>query len=140
MTQLNFQLPILTNPNSSEDPKVHDALQQIQTVVNGELDDGNLNPGAITSLLRLAVAGTGRKVAFGSQTLTWAGGNTSDAPTVTHGLGVTPTAIVANVVCIGSGQMAFAVTGTPSTTTFPLQGYSIAVFTGTLSANWVAIG
>jgi hypothetical protein len=50
VTQLNFQLPLLGQGNASEDPKIHDALAEIQTVVNGQLGSDNIQDGGLQVL------------------------------------------------------------------------------------------
>jgi hypothetical protein len=61
VTQLSYQIPISGEPNSSADPKVHDALQEILTVVNGELGSDNF-PNAAIAGAKLAAPEAWREV------------------------------------------------------------------------------
>lgn len=47
MTLPSYQIPILNNPSSSEDPKTHDALQQIFTILSGGIDSSNVTDGSL---------------------------------------------------------------------------------------------
>lgn len=66
MTQLNYSLPVAGQPNASEDPKVHDALQQILTVINGSLGADNVQDASITAA-ELAAAEAWRVIGAVSQ-------------------------------------------------------------------------
>jgi short-subunit dehydrogenase involved in D-alanine esterification of teichoic acids len=61
----------------------------------------------------------------------------SGVVTVTHGLGATPTAVVATFNAVGSGVHAWAEVGTVTATTFQVQGV-VAAITATLGFYWVA--
>ena len=98
-------------------------------------------------VLLLAVAGTKRRVAFGTALVTWAGGSaTSGGASVTHGLGVVPVVVVAVPSGgVGAGGWApIALVNALTSTTFTLFGQAngmnqpAAATTGTF--YWVAIG
>lgn len=147
MTQLNYQLPILTNPNSSEDPKVHDALQQIQTVVNGQLDSSNVTTATMNTWLKL-LAAADRKISFGTGSVSWPGATSLVTIEVAHGLGVIP--VWANAIVTG-GSIADGISATnlslndATNIAFRLSAntYSPGFQPGAASSTtivWVAIG
>jgi hypothetical protein len=86
----------------------------------------------------IANANLGTRVVRGGTTATWAAAVASGVVTVTHGLGATPTAVVATFNAIGSGVHAWAEVGTVTSTTFQVQGVSNAAITATLGFYWVA--
>jgi hypothetical protein len=83
-------------------------------------------------------ANLGIRTVRGTIVLAWAAAQVSAVGTVTHGLGAQPTSIVATVQAVGSGQHAFAEIGNQNATTFQVQGWSVAAFTGNLTVHWVA--
>lgn len=103
-----------------------------------KLQDVLTTPGSQLPFLQLTAAG-GRKVAFGTVTLTFTASAVSGIATVTHGLGTTP--VVAG--CLGGqtgvAAVAFAV-GNYTSTTFQVQAQAFASFTGTVVCPWIAIG
>lgn len=87
----------------------------------------------------------GVKVRFGSGTVTWPGASQlTGVVTVTHGMGLTPTAVVAIATfTAGAGSAMVGLTGAPGATTFTIQGYNPggAPVAGTTSTfYWLAIG
>lgn len=50
MGLVTLDLPIVGQPNTSEDPKVRAAFQALQNAINGNLDGSNLSPGILSQL------------------------------------------------------------------------------------------
>jgi hypothetical protein len=118
-----------------------DALErgQLAQAMNADTLDG------IDSLgfLQLATAAS-RKVAFGSATITWAGGVPAGGTAViTHGLGATPVTVVAlSTVTTGGFAVATYLTGAPGATTFTVNGYAQGgnpAAATTCTVYWLAI-
>jgi hypothetical protein len=151
MTQLNYSLPVSGQPNSSEDPKVHDALQQLFNVVNGELGPDNFPPG---TFLQLAVTGTAWKVNCGQiNPIVWPGSSSSVIVTGTpHGLTTVKALIVGNgggaTGGAGSQQLPWLTSpGNITATTFDVfvithDASAPGAFTSNVNTTpyWVAIG
>lgn len=108
---------------------VQDNFNDIVTWANG-----NLN-----TWLKLAVAAD-KKLAFGTATLHWNGTTASDALSITHGLGTTPT--VAFVIFGADlGQVGQLYVTALASTTFSVQGRAAGtVSAGNTSIYWLAIG
>lgn len=148
MTQLSYQIPISGEPNSSADPKVRDALQQIVTVVNGSLGSDNL---PIGTFLQLAIAGTAWKINCGQLPLiTWPGATSSiSVLNVPHGLTAVRALIVGNGGGgAGGGGVPWVTSpGNITATTFDVyvstrDGSTTGAFTTNANTTpyWVAIG
>jgi len=83
----------------------------------------------------------GRKIARGTTLLTWTAATGSGIVTVTHGLGTTPTEILATLNCVAVANRGYAAVGNIGATTFQIAGeLTNGAATGSLNAHWVAIG
>jgi hypothetical protein len=107
-------------------------FEQLQT-----LDILNLTA---ESVLQLAVTGTRRRVAFGSQSLTFSASVSATPATVTHGLGVTPIAVVATPVIATSTTVVAAYVASLGASSFVLNSTASVALTGSQSYLWIAIG
>jgi len=100
--------------------------------------------GGVTALVDALERGiAGKRVAFGTGTLTWPGGNNgSNGLTVAHGLGVAPVIVIAN--CSGQ-NITFVVVQSyqsPDATNIYLQGWdlvAIPAINTTRPVYWLAI-
>lgn len=161
MTQVN--LPKKSQTGANEWADVQDNDEAIADVVNGELEDDNIAAGAAIAgskladgsvaaaklageipasklkneVLKLAVAGTQRKVAFGKAELP-ASGVVNSAVTVAHGLGTTPVVALAtmegrdvNAACYNLGEATF---------TLECRDFTGGTIGAGAYAYWIAIG
>jgi hypothetical protein len=119
-----LSLPWTFSKDDPAGPEFEDRLQEVLDTFAQQFPVGN------SSLSNRVVRGT--------IVLAWAAAQVSGVGTVTHGLGVQPAAILATVQAIGSGQHAFAEIGNQNATTFQVQGWATAAFTGNLTVHWVA--
>lgn len=84
MGNISLTLPVIGQPNSTEDTKIRDSLSTIQTVINGNLDDSNLVAasrktailGQPTLLFESAGSAISGGVAAGNYVMTSSGGMT----------------------------------------------------------------
>lgn len=109
----------------------------------GALSGTYPNPAlAVGTVLQLAATGTTRKVAFGTASVSYSASNTSSTATVTHGLGTTPSVVVAIQSNDGDGRIASVGVSSIGSTTFVLQArdWAGSTVTKTSTLYWVAIG
>lgn len=116
MSQINLNIPVSGQPNSTEDPKVASDLTAIQGVINGGIDASNITDGSITGtdiaagtitpdklasgsgsapFLKLAVPAD-RKISWGtgSMSLNGIAGKSAGQAIIAHGLGGTPSLVL----------------------------------------------
>lgn len=105
---------------------------------NVEVPD-NLQALLAGGFLKLVTAAD-MKMAVGSQSLTWTASTDSNTPTITHGLGTTPSYVFA------TAKSAPAFAGIPAlnpsvytATTFDLNGRTPGAVSQTLTVHWLAI-
>lgn len=82
-----------------------------------------------------------RGLKYGTAALTFTASTNSATTAVTHGLGTTPTAVVAtSLMAPGFGNIPNCNAYNFGATSFDLNGELTAAYTGSISVSWVAIG
>lgn len=76
-------------------------------------------------------------IARGTASISFSASTTSTTATVTHGLGSTPTSIVATIS--GTPQVVVVSSSAAGSTTFQLSGVSASSITATIALDWVAV-
>lgn len=112
---------------------------QLPAQVVRSFKDIQLNFESLTRFFVQNAVATRKIQNSGSTTLTWTASTDSAVVTVPHRLGAVPGSIVATIAAIGSGQVAYPITGNADRDSFDLQGISRAAFSGTLGVYWKAI-
>lgn len=124
---------------SKDDPSGQDLEDRLQENFDKLAQQFPVAGGNLSNdVLRLAVTGTSRKVAFGSVSLTWTAAVSSAQATVTHGLGGAPVAVIAT----GDSGLAlgfYVIASSVGATTFDLQGVTTAAVSQTHTAYWLAV-
>lgn len=87
----------------------------------------------------------GKRLKFGTATLTWPGGTSlSNTLTVPHGLGGAPSEVLATMKVAASGQVWAVHAGAYTSSSFDLQAEPVAGFAPplgtTVDAAWMAVG
>ncbi len=118
-----------------QDPATQQNLEEIRK----QFPVGPANM-ATGQFLALASAGTARKVAWGSGTVTFTDSATSAVSTITHGLGATPLVVLATLDITAYNTVVS--TGNYGATTFDARGRYTpgGLAPGVNTFYWIAIG
>jgi hypothetical protein len=136
MAQVNPALPTMGAERGDGESALRSDVQAILNEFNGNIDTANVKPGYFLELL---TTGTRRRTAFGQATLAFAASNFATV-VVTHGLGITPVAVL--LTPFDATTSFFASTSARSSASFTIRGriYNDAVVTSSYSIDWLAIG
>jgi hypothetical protein len=136
MAQVNPALPTMGAERGDGESALRSDVQAILNEFNGNIDTANVKPGYFLELL---TTGTRRRTAFGQTTLAFAASNFATV-VITHGLGITPVAVL--LTPFDASTSFFASTSVRSSTSFTIRGriYNDAVVTSSFSIDWLAIG
>jgi hypothetical protein len=136
MAQVNPALPTMGAERGDGESALRSDVQAILNEFNGNIDTANVKPGYFLELL---TTGTRRRTAFGQATLAFAASNIATV-VVTHGLGITPVAVL--LTPVDTSTNFFASTSARSSTSFTIRGRIVndAVVTSSYSIDWLAIG
>lgn len=94
-----------------------------------------------SEVLKLAVAGGDRRVAFGTATLSFSASTNSATTTVPHGLGLTPLIVIATAISSPTfGQIPTFNAFTFDASNFKINGEITTAYTGSIDFSWLAIG
>lgn len=111
-------------------------------ILDATIGLGDLSTAALNNFLKLLTAGD-KKLAFGYVGLTFGGSSkTTSVATVTHGLGATPTLILATCSQAAGGHGVVVNFGSQGSTTFQLVGEVVdatVVGASTIDCFWAAI-
>jgi hypothetical protein len=136
MAQVNPALPTMGAERGDGESALRSDVQAILNEFNGNIDTANVKPGYFLELL---TTGTRRRTAFGQATLAFAASNIATV-VVTHGLGITPVAVL--LTPVDTSTNFFASTSARSSTSFTIRGRIVndAVVTFNFGIDWLAIG
>jgi hypothetical protein len=136
MAQVNPALPTMGAERGDGESALRSDVQAILNEFNGNIDTANVKPGYFLELL---TTGTRRRTAFGQATLAFAASNIATV-VVTHGLGITPVAVL--LTPVDTSTNFFASTSARSSTSFTIRGRIVndVVVTFNFGIDWLAIG
>jgi hypothetical protein len=129
----NIEPPLGARLDSAALGAIFAEIQRNFDALNGRFPIGG---GDLVAKVARAVTG-GAKVASGFTEVTFSGGVTSGPVVVTHGLGVIPTAVFAEVDALGTSGTA---RDEFTKTTFRITAAFGAAHTGNLRVDWLAFG
>jgi hypothetical protein len=139
MAQISPALPIIGGNRGDGESALRSDVQALLNEFNGNIDASNLANVKPGYFLELLTTGTRRRTAFGQATLAFAASNIATV-VVTHGLGITPVAVL--LTPVDTSTNFFASTSARSSTSFTIRGRIVndAVVTFNFGIDWLAIG
>lgn len=143
MGTISLQIPVLNQPDTTEDVKIQNDLTILQNVINGNIDPTNLSATTMQTFLQMASAAT-LAIDFGTTTLVVGNGSsTANSVTVSHRISRTPQVILALQTQASSPSPLVLWSYGATSTTFGLDGqYLSGVASGNqfINVGWLALG